>query len=719
MRWWVLVLGVVVGAAVWSVAQEATTTTPDNDECLCFFRGPCEFCRQPYGACSVKGVWHTKPENVCLLVALPTLSEYSGVGLQPGVCYNSADTDTTPPGTHWTASFYERIVPGPGDSLIRVLPYGDRVVYEYDPEDGVYRVCDCYRVAEEITVSEFGYIWHDLKTGLTKMFYFEGWLYQISDANGNTCFIEPDELTGYPGRIVFEDGRSWVLEYDGVGKLVGLHAEDAAGEEIVGTRVEFVYDGDGQLTEMEVRDEWGEESCGSWRFAYDEAGRLVRAEQFVAEDDWRIWQVEEHEEDGRREVCLTDPEGNQTRYYTDREQNLFVVEDELGNRTEMEYTCCGRLMTRRTDAEGFVERWQWSSDYRHLTYTNQRGYETESQWDENFNLEMRIRRDGEGVVRIKQEWEYDEHNNCKAAYGPYDPQSEEREDFLVWYYWGNEPQKHNLKRVERKIDAMRKTLTEYEHNKRGQVVEVRIWVDRQRYRRRVYEYYEQTDPQSGALFGMLRRERVDIQTGNPDDDIVTQHNEYYITGYVRRSYRPYRAGDGPAAFTEYLYDRDYDVDTGQWKQRPVFGLLAKQVDAAGCATLFFYNGAGELTRRINNFINGIPADFDPNQDTDPDSFPLDDIITLYQRDSLGRIAQTIHNYYENPTTDPYANIIYTNTYYKNGWLKCTVPVTKVAGQCILIAFQQAWLPIPFSLETCLLLPPWLEMLIRRTNNVSC
>jgi len=177
MRWWVLVLGVVVGAAVWSVAQEATTTSPDNDECLCFFWGPCEFCRQPYGACSVKDVWHTKPENVCLLVALPTLSEYSGVGLQPGVCYNSADTDTTPLGTHWTASFYERIVPGPGDSLIRVLPYGDRVVYEYDPEDGVYRVCDCYRVAEEITVSEFGYIWHDLKTGLTKMFYFEGWLY--------------------------------------------------------------------------------------------------------------------------------------------------------------------------------------------------------------------------------------------------------------------------------------------------------------------------------------------------------------------------------------------------------------------------------------------------------------------------------------------------------------------------------------------------------------
>jgi len=271
--------------------------------------------------------------------------------------------------------------------------------------------------------------------------------------------------------------------------------------------------------------------------------------------------------------------------------------------------------------------------------------------------------------RIKQEWEYDdEYNNCKAAYGPYDPQSEEREDFVVRYYWGDKPWKHNLKRVERKIDEEHWSKTEYEHNERGQVVEVRVWVDQQRYRRRVYEYYEETDPQSGALLGMLHRERIDMQTDDPDDDIVTQHNEYYITGYVWRTYRPYRAGDGPAAFTEYLYDMDYDVDTGQWKRRPVFGLLAKQVDAAGCATLFSYNGAGELTRRIDNFINGIPADFDPNQDTDPDSFPLDDIITLYQRDALGRIEQTVHNYYKLPTTDPYANITYRNKYLANGWL---------------------------------------------------
>ena len=237
MKRWVLVLGVVaVCAVMWGVAQETATTNTASSECFCIpGAGTCDLCRDPFPVCFLKGPFCSRPENLCLSVGLPQLAEYSGIVPQPGLYYNSSDrkyaeyVGVTPLGLGWTMPFYERILQIDSEHLLRVLPCGDRVVYRWDPEDGVYRPCPWYRRAEKIVVSpEMGYMLSDLKTGLTKFFYFDGWLYCVMDANNNTCSIKPDGLTGYPGRVVFPDGRSWVLLYTPDRKLCEIHAEDKA-----------------------------------------------------------------------------------------------------------------------------------------------------------------------------------------------------------------------------------------------------------------------------------------------------------------------------------------------------------------------------------------------------------------------------------------------------------------------------------------------------------
>ena len=215
MKRWVLVFGVIVFCAVmWSVAQETATVIPPP-QCFCIPRaGTCNVCLEPFLICAAKGPFHIKRDNLCLTIELPQLAEYSGVVPQPGLYYNSSDrkyagyVGVTPLGLGWTTPFYERILQIDSEHLLRVLPSGDRIVYTKDPQKGVYKPCPWYRRAEEIKVSEIECVLHDLKTGLEKRFCSNGWLYCIKDANNNTCWIEPDTLTGYPGRVVFPDGRS-------------------------------------------------------------------------------------------------------------------------------------------------------------------------------------------------------------------------------------------------------------------------------------------------------------------------------------------------------------------------------------------------------------------------------------------------------------------------------------------------------------------------------